>query len=95
MGNLAAMTHGSCMVYPSEAFDPDAALLAAANENCTALYGVPTMFIAALGVRASHLIHAHARVASTACCMCEDHVDTCSRVHVACVLSASASPSRR
>ena len=50
MGNLACMTHGSTMVYPSEAFDPDAALTAVANEKCTALYGVPTMFIACLGV---------------------------------------------
>ncbi|WP_425067339.1 AMP-binding protein [Reyranella sp.] len=48
MGNLGCLTHGSTMVYPSEAFDPLATLLAVAEERCTALYGVPTMFIAQL-----------------------------------------------
>jgi fatty-acyl-CoA synthase len=48
MGNLGCLTHGSTMVYPSEAFDPLAALQAVAEERCTALYGVPTMFIAQL-----------------------------------------------
>ena len=46
LGNLAALTHGSAMVYPSEAFDPLAALEAVEAERCTALHGVPTMFIA-------------------------------------------------
>ena len=49
IGNLAATTHGACMVYPSETFDPEAALRASAEERCTSLYGVPTMFIAELG----------------------------------------------
>ncbi|HEY2707351.1 MAG TPA: AMP-binding protein [Caulobacteraceae bacterium] len=49
MANMAAVTHGSTMVYPSPAFDPEAALDAIAKERCTSLYGVPTMFIAALG----------------------------------------------
>ena len=48
MGNLACVTHGAAMVYPSEAFDPTAVLAAVQEERCTALYGVPTMFIAEL-----------------------------------------------
>jgi fatty-acyl-CoA synthase len=48
MGNLACVTHGCAMVYPSEAFDPAAVLQAVQTERCTALYGVPTMFIAVL-----------------------------------------------
>ena len=49
IGNLAATTHGACMVYPAEAFEPEATLAACAQERCTSLYGVPTMFIAELG----------------------------------------------
>jgi len=48
MGNLAASTHGACVVYPADAFDPEATLKAVADERCTSLYGVPTMFIAEL-----------------------------------------------
>jgi fatty-acyl-CoA synthase len=48
MGNLGAITHGSCMVIPAPAFDPRATLAAVAAERCTSLYGVPTMFIAEL-----------------------------------------------
>jgi fatty-acyl-CoA synthase len=48
LGNLACTTHGACMVIPGEAFDPLTALETAAAERCTALYGVPTMFIAEL-----------------------------------------------
>jgi fatty-acyl-CoA synthase len=48
LGVLAAVTHGSAMVFPSEAFDPEATLAAVASERCTALHGVPTMFIAEL-----------------------------------------------
>lgn len=48
MGNLAAVTHGAAMVYPGEGFDPRATLATVAEERCTALYGVPTMFIAML-----------------------------------------------
>ena len=48
LGNLAALTSGAAMVYPGEAFDPLAALQAVEAEGCTALYGVPTMFIAML-----------------------------------------------
>ncbi len=49
MGNLGATTHGACIVIPAPAFDPAATLGAVAEERCTALYGVPTMFIAELG----------------------------------------------
>jgi len=49
LGNLAATAHGACIVYPAEAFDPVATLQACAEERCTSLYGVPTMFIAELG----------------------------------------------
>jgi fatty-acyl-CoA synthase len=49
LGNLACITHGAAMVYPAEGFDPLATLEAVQAERCTALYGVPTMFIAQLG----------------------------------------------
>ena len=42
------MTHGATMVYPAEAFEPKAVLQTIQEERCTALYGVPTMFIAEL-----------------------------------------------
>jgi fatty-acyl-CoA synthase len=48
LGNLAAVTHGSCMVFPGEGFDPLVTLETVAEERCTALHGVPTMFIAEL-----------------------------------------------
>jgi fatty-acyl-CoA synthase len=48
MGNLGSTTHGACMVYPAETFEPVATLDACAQERCTSLYGVPTMFIAQL-----------------------------------------------
>jgi fatty-acyl-CoA synthase len=48
LGNLACTTHGAAMIYPAEAFDPEATLAAVQAEGCTSLYGVPTMFIAAL-----------------------------------------------
>jgi fatty-acyl-CoA synthase len=50
MGNLGCTTHGATMVIPAPAFDPAATLRAVAQERCTSLYGVPTMFIAELGV---------------------------------------------
>jgi fatty-acyl-CoA synthase len=46
IGNLGCLTHGAAMVYPSEGFDPLATLETIAEERCTAVYGVPTMFIA-------------------------------------------------
>jgi fatty-acyl-CoA synthase len=48
MGNLGATTHGAAMVIPAPGFDPGATLAAVAQEHCTSLYGVPTMFIAEL-----------------------------------------------
>jgi fatty-acyl-CoA synthase len=46
LGNLCCLTHGAAMVYPSEGFDPLATLEAIEAERCTAVHGVPTMFIA-------------------------------------------------
>jgi len=48
LGNLACTTHGACMVIPGEAFDPLLVLETVTAERCTALYGVPTMFIGVL-----------------------------------------------
>jgi len=48
LGVLACLTHGAAMVFPSEAFEPLAVLQTVAEEKCTALHGVPTMFIAVL-----------------------------------------------
>ena len=48
MANLACLTHRAAVVYPSAGFDPLAVLETVAAERCTALYGVPTMFIAEL-----------------------------------------------
>jgi len=48
MANLACITHGSAAIFPGEAFEPGATLAAVAEERCTALHGVPTMFIAEL-----------------------------------------------
>jgi fatty-acyl-CoA synthase len=50
MGNLACTSHGATMVIPAPGFDPEASLKAVAVESCTSLYGVPTMFIAELGL---------------------------------------------
>ncbi|MDO4441453.1 MAG: AMP-binding protein [Moraxella sp.] len=48
MGNLAAMTHGATVVYPEFAYNPTQTLQAVHDERCTALYGVPSMFITML-----------------------------------------------
>jgi len=48
LGVLAAMTHGAASVFPGEGFEPVATLETVARERCTALHGVPTMFIAEL-----------------------------------------------
>ncbi|HEU4946659.1 MAG TPA: AMP-binding protein [Kribbella sp.] len=50
MANLGCTTHGACMVIPGPAFDPASTLRAVQDERCTGLYGVPTMFIAELGL---------------------------------------------
>ena len=51
MGNLGCTSHGACIVVPAPAFDPAVTLRAVQDERCTALYGVPTMFIAMQGLR--------------------------------------------
>jgi fatty-acyl-CoA synthase len=48
LGVLASVSHGATMIFPSEAFEPLAVLEAVSEEACTALHGVPTMFIAVL-----------------------------------------------
>ncbi len=48
MGNLACITAGASWIYPAAGFDPKLTLDAVENRRCTALYGVPTMFIAML-----------------------------------------------
>jgi fatty-acyl-CoA synthase len=48
LGNLAVVTHGACIVIPSDGFEPRAVLETVEAERCTSLYGVPTMFIAEL-----------------------------------------------
>ena len=48
LGNLAGVTCGSAIVYPAASFDAETTLAAVTQERCTALYGVPTMFIAEL-----------------------------------------------
>jgi fatty-acyl-CoA synthase len=50
LGNLACVTHGATMVLPGEAFEPRSVLETVEAERCTALHGVPTMFIAELGL---------------------------------------------
>ncbi len=50
LGNLACTTHGATIVIPNWTFDPAASLAAVQAERCTALYGVPTMFIAELAL---------------------------------------------
>ncbi|RBY90304.1 AMP-binding protein [Blastococcus sp. TBT05-19] len=50
MGNLGATSHGATMVIPAPGFDPALTLQAVQDERCTSLYGVPTMFIAELGL---------------------------------------------
>jgi len=49
LGVLACTSTASCLVFPGESFDPVATLRAVATEKCTALHGVPTMFVAMLG----------------------------------------------
>ncbi|MHA1565323.1 MAG: AMP-binding protein [Alphaproteobacteria bacterium] len=49
LGNIAAVTHGAAMIFPGEGFDPGEVLQTVHDERATALFGVPTMFIAELG----------------------------------------------
>jgi fatty-acyl-CoA synthase len=48
LGTMCAAVHGATMVFPRESFDPGATLEAIRAERCTAVYGVPTMFICEL-----------------------------------------------
>ena len=48
MGTLGCVTKGAAMVIPGEGFDPGDTLRAVSGERCTALYGVPTMFVTEL-----------------------------------------------
>ncbi|KAI9711534.1 MAG: hypothetical protein M1820_002098 [Bogoriella megaspora] len=60
LGYMATATHGSSIIFPSEAFNPHATLAAARDEHATALYGVPTMFVSELeliGDSPSHQFH--------------------------------------
>ncbi len=50
MGNLGCLTHGACAIYPGESFEPAAVLRTVERERATALFGVPTMFIAELAL---------------------------------------------
>ncbi|KAI9929949.1 hypothetical protein MW887_011759 [Aspergillus wentii] len=50
LGYMATATHGSAIVFPAESFNAKAALQAVQEEKCTALYGVPTMFLEQLGL---------------------------------------------
>ncbi|WP_135075437.1 AMP-binding protein [Terasakiella sp. SH-1] len=50
MGVLGCLTHGATMIFADEAFEPQSVLQAVSDEKCTALYGVPTMFIAELAL---------------------------------------------
>ncbi|ANK80894.1 MAG: AMP-binding protein [Rhizobiales bacterium NRL2] len=46
LGNLACVAHGACMVFPGEGFEAGQTLKALERERCTAVHGVPTMFLA-------------------------------------------------
>ena len=59
MGNLACTSSGATMVIPAPGFDPTATLEAVAQERCTSLYGVPTMFIAELGLDELRVLRPH------------------------------------
>ena len=48
MGSLGCVSTGAAMIFPAEAFEPTSTLQAVADERCTGLYGVPTMFVAML-----------------------------------------------
>lgn len=48
LGNLATWTHGACIVYASDIYDPKLIVDAVSEERCTALHGVPTHFLGVL-----------------------------------------------
>ncbi|KFY79918.1 hypothetical protein V499_01176 [Pseudogymnoascus sp. VKM F-103] len=57
LGLLAVMTHGACIILPSEAFDAREVLRSIENDRPTALYGVPTMFLAELELLSQGLFY--------------------------------------
>lgn len=59
LGYMATATHGSAILFPSEAFNPESSLRAVQEEGATALYGVPTMFIAELDLLANGTVPYH------------------------------------
>ena len=61
LGTLACVAHASVLVIPSASFDARASLAAVADERCTSLYGVPTMFVAMLEAAADFKLGAQLR----------------------------------
>ena len=85
LGNLVAMTHGACVVVPSESFDARAVLAAVEAERCTSLYGVPTMFIAELAepdIDSFDLTSLRTGIMAGAPCPVEVMKEVRSRMHV-------------
>jgi fatty-acyl-CoA synthase len=74
LGVLSCVTHGATMIFPSEAFEAGAVLEAVSEERCTALHGVPTMFIAVLehpGFKRFDLSHLRTGIMAGAPCPIE------------------------
>jgi len=91
MANLASVTCGATVVYPSAGFDPAATLAAVEKERCTALYGVPTMFIAELTVpdfKRYNLCSLRTGVMAGAPCPVEVMKEVVERMHMAGVTNA-------
>jgi fatty-acyl-CoA synthase len=91
LGKLACVTHGACAVFPSDAFEPGAVLETVEAERCTALHGVPTMFIAELeypGFERFDLSSLRTGIMAGAPCPVEVMKKVISRMHMAEVLIA-------
>ncbi|KAI9672779.1 MAG: hypothetical protein M1831_000214 [Alyxoria varia] len=75
LGYMATATHGSAIVFPAEAFDPRETLLSVQEHGCTALYGVPTMFLAELDLlqRSSGEIDSTTQWSSNASAHLQEH----------------------
>ena len=85
LANLAALTHGACVVVPGESFDPGDVLRTVAAERCTSLYGVPTMFIAELaepGLESFDLTSLRTGIMAGAPCPVEVMKQVRSRMHM-------------
>ena len=85
MGNLAATSHGACMVIPAPSFDPAATLRSVETERCTSLYGVPTMFIAELalpGFASYHLSSLRTGIMAGSPCPVEVMKQVVERMHM-------------